>query len=62
MVSIGALVVAGDFASLLDKSHGNFLLSIAPALEPQLAAVGSRRALPNAGEDALFATGFRDLR
>jgi hypothetical protein len=62
MVAIGALVVAGDFVSLLDKGHGNFLFSIAPALESQLAAVGSRSALPDAIEDPAFATGLRGLR
>jgi len=61
MVTIGARVVAGDFGSLLDKSHGDLLLSIAPTLETQLVAVGSRGALPDAIEDGPIAIGLRDL-
>jgi hypothetical protein len=61
MISIGALVVAGDFGSLLDKSHGDLLLSIAPTLETQLVAVGSCSALPDASEDLAFTIGLRDL-
>jgi hypothetical protein len=61
MVSIGALVVTGEFVSLLDKGRCNLLLSIAPALEFSISAIGSRSALPDAIEDSALLSDIRDL-